>query len=895
MNSFLSRTATLNRRNSLLESSFFQRIHYHREILKFLPASAGRHQHAQTTKRIEKSPILEIDLLPRLHKYAAKGLLIEMEQTLGDNDRSIDEALTFGAMIENDGVDCELHGCTPLQLACWFGQIKAITFLLDRGADINKKSSTGLAALSFAILGEDPGVAIGLLERGADVHSKDGYQRTPFHHAGCISNATAIHLLVKEGIDHMARDKNGGTALHYACYRGREAVVKVLVRIDVDVNAKDECGLTPLHISARDGWHAICKMLIDGSANVNARSKRGYTPLHFACNNGHDLTVKMLLGLGANINDQTSDKDTPLHRAFLSRNEAVVRTLLGLGADINIRNARGQTALHGAALMASDASYQFLIEHGANIGERCNYGHHLLHYAAMSGCVSIIKRHTKGDGAGIPSPDQEENTPSHSASVRQENVENVDSISTLPASLSIDAATLQSKSGELPLHLACLYGHLEAAQLLLEANPDIVNTPTHYGKTPLHYACHKEHLPIAEILLRTSSINIDAIDKNGYTPLHCAAEKGHEGVVSLLLKSGAAVNTRNSNEDTPLMSAIEGSFITIVKLLLDQNADLSIISEEGYSLLHVTALMGDTAIARLLIEYGHDPSAKSIDGVAPLHTAALGGATDVVKLLLEYGHDPSSRPTGGDMADATPMMLAAMSGSPNIIELLAGAGADLNAQCRRDASEPGPNALVAAVMFHRISTIQMIASLGADLNSRCSPLHATPLILALWHGAHHEVIEVLLDIGCDPKLSMQCGYTTSDLALINLLCSGDKDSRKIMKTLYQTSRLDYSSWKLEVSEDEVKVKSVSVSYWHALLNKSIKYYNDFDDCIIRRERAESELSKLDSAGGLDESGLVEPYGSSQVLTETLQLDMLPSFEKWPTQETIDQIFLTLKE
>ena len=76
----------------------------------------------------------------------------------------------------------------------------------------------------------------------------------------------------------------------------------------------------------------------------------------------------------------------------------------------------------------------------------------------------------------------------------------------------------RSSDGATCLHIACLSGHLNVVNYLVEADFDL-NTPnspesillqvTRTGASPLHVACHNGHLHIVECLC--SALNLDEI------------------------------------------------------------------------------------------------------------------------------------------------------------------------------------------------------------------------------------------------------------------------------------------------------------------------------------------------------------------------------------------------
>lgn len=64
-----------------------------------------------------------------------------------------------------------------------------------------------------------------------------------------------------------------------------------------------------------------------------------------------------------------------------------------------------------------------------------------------------------------------------------------------------------------------------------------MNIADYAGWTPLHEACLNGHAEIVELLLQEGA-DADAMGGDGDTPLHDAIGNGHTLVVSLLLKYG---------------------------------------------------------------------------------------------------------------------------------------------------------------------------------------------------------------------------------------------------------------------------------------------------------------------------------------------------------------------
>ena len=108
--------------------------------------------------------------------------------------------------------------------------------------------------------------------------------------------------------------------------------------------------------------------------------------------------------------------------------------------------------------------------------------------------------------------------------------------------------------GFLPLGLACFFGHLNCAALLIERGAD-VNAPTHNARRlrPIHSALSHEHTDTALDLLHlliSAGADVNAVQERDITPLHQAADRGDASLVRLLLAAGAKVGARASNGRT---------------------------------------------------------------------------------------------------------------------------------------------------------------------------------------------------------------------------------------------------------------------------------------------------------------------------------------------------------
>lgn len=121
------------------------------------------------------------------------------------------------------------------------------------------------------------------------------------------------------------------------------------------------------------------------------------------------------------------------------------------------------------------------------------------------------------------------------------------------------------EDGDTALHLACLYGHLNCVQILLEAGAS-VDVKDEDGAIPLHDACAGGYMEIVKVLLTAVQSDeqklkslLETTDIDGDTPLHHGARGNHEDVVQVLLSHGASPRPQNAQGKTAAELADEGS------------------------------------------------------------------------------------------------------------------------------------------------------------------------------------------------------------------------------------------------------------------------------------------------------------------------------------------------
>jgi len=202
------------------------------------------------------------------------------------------------------------------------------------------------ALMSAARLGNVVAIQFAI-EKGADVNSRDKDGKTALMWAAYMGRAQAVVELISAGAEVNAADSTGWTALEAAVWTRRSSVVQILIERGAQVNVQDNEGRTPLMHAAQYGDAGVVRDLLAQGADPNARNKFGQTPLMFAVALNDTATARMLLDAGADMNARDAAGRSVLINAALSGGEHTANVLLLIerGAELNSKDSEGRSAL----------------------------------------------------------------------------------------------------------------------------------------------------------------------------------------------------------------------------------------------------------------------------------------------------------------------------------------------------------------------------------------------------------------------------------------------------------------------------------------------------------------------------------------------------------------------
>ncbi|RYC54099.1 hypothetical protein CHU98_g12111 [Xylaria longipes] len=180
---------------------------------------------------------------------------------------------------EYDATYTDDEGITPLHWAAINNQYSMCKFLIDKGADINRKGGESIA--------------------------------TPLQWAAQRSNYYTVDLLLQHGADPLITDAQGYNTLHISTFNGNVLLVVLLLHQGIPVDVADAYGHTSLMWAAYKGFPQCVDLYLRWGASVHATDEQGFTALHWALVKGSPQCILKIIEYGADRFAKTSTGKTP--------------------------------------------------------------------------------------------------------------------------------------------------------------------------------------------------------------------------------------------------------------------------------------------------------------------------------------------------------------------------------------------------------------------------------------------------------------------------------------------------------------------------------------------------------------------------------------------------------
>ena len=316
-----------------------------------------------------------------------------LRMALTDGGEPQEWILTSDVIKKTDGT-----GNTPLHYAAEWKLDKAVSVLLEKGANPNVRNANGETPIFNAIKTDSTSTIDLLMKKGAQKNARDYLGNTPLHACVRWDSRNSAMKLIQWKSDLDVQNLAGKTPLAQAARSGRMAMVTLLTENGANIDATDATGKTVLidaiqsrnieivnylvkkgaspHIQEMYGRNAFHEVALTGNkemisliqqagGNPLARDTQGITPFSIILEREDEDLIKSVLGNDSKLLD--SDSNTPIHIA-LDNNASteILNLLVQMDYPINMRNKNGVTPLAIAVSKNLNEHSKILLENGAD-------------------------------------------------------------------------------------------------------------------------------------------------------------------------------------------------------------------------------------------------------------------------------------------------------------------------------------------------------------------------------------------------------------------------------------------------------------------------------------------------------------------------------------------------
>ncbi|KAJ4129855.1 hypothetical protein NW768_006825 [Fusarium equiseti] len=647
--------------------------------------------------------------------------------------------LSRGSTVDLEILDND--GFSPLHIAATRSEAEVVQ-LIDRGANVNFRTSDSQNALHMACRARKSNVVAHLLKQGIEIDIQDNLGRTPLYYACSSGELETVERLLKYGASTHFKASDRSTVLH-ACadVASEQCMWNIKGRRSQWLRALSPDKLRPGdssdQVETSWPWYGfkykppqvairrqfspalarIIETIINAGVDAGHGNNEGLTALDIALSTGYTAFVEVFY---------RSEKLLQKATEFLDTSGLAPKPIENARQRIRVQMALMTPRPRLESLRQDDAAFQVLLENPRT----------------ALGLLSINETATLINEAFQAAPVSEPVYTLFSRLMRSSQSQNIDHLAVIE---------------KIP-SLVNYYSKPEGVRARFEAAR---SDQEFAGKTVMNAlgeACSQKESNLLTVRTLVEKLKVDvnvrfacrAGDNSepnyetaeGGTALHVVASAGHFWqleALEYLLDHGADVNAVDQKGETALHVASVGPNprtesdglwgLHAVRVLLDRGADINILNNEGLSALHKSS--SAPRITQELLNRGAD---TSIGVKSPLFPCIRDQNLETLEILLQHGLSP-------DVFDETRRSLEVNMDptiSCNVYPLFCAAFA-----------EPGPKGCLNWLP----DTLPLLACLvksGADIYL---PLNEElTLIHFLFEYPEHEVLEVLVQEPCASRI-----------------------------------------------------------------------------------------------------------------------------------------------
>lgn len=492
----------------------------------------------------------------------------------------------------NSGAKCDMldsHGFFPLEAAVVSQSRMTVRVILSAS---NKNAIIGAAFLAASLQNEDilcdlccdillseidykkdsllicaiknkfTKAAAKLIDLGADISYKNSSGATALHIAAALNMVSIVQKIgEKGGINEL--DNFGRTPIMYAVLSLSKEAFQTLVQLNADITTEDVFGMPMFPLSISQGFRILSAPPEMYHMRYTIKFKQfleSFQEEEYTCKvtpygiekNITDHKIKFSI-LNKSVYESLSEpakilpvleEVTILHTivAFSTNTQHLQHALSPARHLTDTPDKRGHNPIHTAALVNNVPCLEFLLRSNANVRATDNEGNNVLHLItndAMAPLVTYIY-----ENFSIPT-------------------------------------IIQNKMGDLPIHIACRNKAMELLRALCNNSrmAEFLSLKNQAGETAVDCAVKSGAINCMNFLYVCGVQN----------PLIRAVIMKDKAAVNKLLQDGVSIDSADINQMSPLHHAASMGEIQMIKLLLEKNASVSIQSKNGWTPLHYAA------------------------------------------------------------------------------------------------------------------------------------------------------------------------------------------------------------------------------------------------------------------------------------------------------------------
>ncbi|XP_046570876.1 ankyrin repeat domain-containing protein 50-like [Haliotis rubra] len=453
--------------------------------------------------------------------------------------------------------------------------------------------------------------------------------------------------------------------------------------------------------------------------DINRRVHKQRTAVMVAALGGQHTIYQLLMSEGADLSLSDEDGSNCVHLAVEGGSEYIVSNLLSWGIhDVNARGKLGRTAVHLAAMNNRKKVYDVLVAADADISGADADGNNCLHLAVEKGNVTIVRDILGKRPLDINVVGAHGRTALVTA-VLNNHLELVDYLVSMGADVTIRTDTLLDC-----LTAAVVAGHVSMLLMLLDLEMFDINRRGQYGRTAVMVAALLGKCQEYDALVSVHS-DVKLLDDFGNDCLLLAAIGGSEKVVRHLISLKAFnINRQQENQSTPVFAAVCQNHQKVFDLFVAAGANVALTS------------MGDTCLIK---------------------ACETGNCHIVDTLIAMKSQDVNHRGQHG----WTAVMMAALKGHVDVLQILVSEGADLTL-----TDDDGNNCLMLASVYGQVKMIQHLLSIDNVFDTNRQGQDGKSAVMAAANEGHYDVFKVMLNRDADLRIVDVYGSNCLILACI---------------------------------------------------------------------------------------------------------------------------------